>query len=82
MSRLTDDEVSHWTDAMKPESPFGRALAELRSRRAADLTAEDVEALRWARSLIDEAYRAWHGHRWQYDGALSAIDKLTRGGGK
>ena len=59
---------------------------ELRARRAADLSAEDVEALRFFRDFFaDEAYMG-AGYRADYpdqaalyDRALAALDKLLGG---
>ena len=59
-ARLTDEELEAIGDAFPThlgEPPRSvlvqRLLAELRHLRAQALTAEDVEALRWARRVMD-----------------------------
>jgi hypothetical protein len=64
---------------------YFRALAELRERRARDLSAEDREALSWLRawdSLDGHAPRSETGSA-THGRALTALDKvLARGGGR
>ncbi len=65
--RLTDDQIDYWNERIGRTNRYDRsaaerallqATAELRSRRAADLSAEDVEALQSA--LIEyEGMLAW-----------------------
>lgn len=47
MSRLTDQELDEAFDYAHGSLRLTAALSELRERRAADLTAQDVEALHY-----------------------------------
>lgn len=55
--RLTDEELA-WlernVDMVRSVPLARRAVAELKARRAADLTAQDREALEYARGVVTE----------------------------
>jgi hypothetical protein len=58
-------------------------LTELRARRAADLSAEDVEALRWITIHLENATPAHSSSLIaKYDAAFALLDRLVKGAGK
>jgi 23S rRNA G2069 N7-methylase RlmK/C1962 C5-methylase RlmI len=82
MSRLTDeelDEAMHVVQSLH-SLRLTAALVELRERRAADLKAEDVEALRALRSDVDEYGLAIDEYRRHRATVLAILDRLTNGG--
>jgi hypothetical protein len=87
MSRLTDEELARTIAVAKKESwPVVIALTELRERRAADLTAEDREALEFAAGRLELARRtprtvAERELNADIDRALSVLSKLLAAGG-
>ena len=83
--RLTDDEIDEALQIAKSLSSLRltAAVAELKERRAADLTSEDVEVLRW---LYTQAHaigydRAKRGREDLHTRrALAVLDRLLNGG--
>jgi hypothetical protein len=56
-------------------------VAELRDRRAADLSAEDVQALKFAMDVVRSSVLARHSrHDQKCDVSLAVLDRLVKGG--
>lgn len=72
-ARANEMDVTHHTTARA----MRRAVAELQARRAADLTAQDVEALRTIVNSVNE----W-GSVCVSEVALSVVRRIIAGGGK
>ncbi|MGE0206148.1 MAG: hypothetical protein AB7E70_19505 [Hyphomicrobiaceae bacterium] len=74
MSRLTDQELEEAFDYAHGSLRMTAALSELRERRAADLTAQDVEAL----SYFVETSGVTHidGRETPYGAAHRVVRKL------
>jgi hypothetical protein len=53
-----------------------RAVAELRGRRAADLSAEEREALAWARDRVESIIDIYRPGYRNDMGALAVLDRL------
>jgi hypothetical protein len=81
--RLTDEQIAglqriiDGDDGVRPIMfPWmSHALTELRARRAADLTAEDVEALDGLAGFLRARFHSSHIR----DAQLAVLDKLLRG---
>lgn len=75
---LDDDELDRLATGFPPIAIATRAAGEIRRRRAADLTDDDREALRWARIHTINSMRP------NDSGALRALEVLDRliGGGR
>lgn len=88
MSKLTDDEMLELDNIAEAFLPsrgwdlFGDAMAELKERRAADLNAEDREALAWLRRMLAGAHYSSYNDEIakQHGCALVALDRLLNGG--
>jgi len=79
--RLTDDALDAWFQAMPvhvlgPDTSkvIGLLVAEIRERRAADLSGAEVEALRYLRRVV--GHSAAREDRMCAD-AVTAIDKIV-----
>lgn len=93
-ARLTDEELTglqriiDGDDGVRPIMfPWmDRALAELKERRAADLSAEEVESLKWlqvqARAIQYERVKAGSDCFPNPQLALAILDRLIAGGVK
>jgi hypothetical protein len=86
-SRLTDAELDEASEYARGSLRMTAIIAELRERRAADLTAEDLAALKFARDRVKAGLRSEaaiyfdDNHIKRYDNALVVIDKLLNAGG-
>jgi hypothetical protein len=86
--RLSDEQLASMRAAWSASGveSIPAMLDELRARRAADLTAEEREALRWlAAGVADELASRddWRGEtkiRDGYEHALAALERLVGGG--
>lgn len=90
-ARLTDEELAEAFDIARGllSLKLTAAVAELQARRAADLSAEDVEALRYMKCFAEEVHGSAREHgleREHIDIAERALDVIDRiiasGGGK
>lgn len=98
--RLSDKEIEiaellvdadDWSDDDIGEAAcvLGRCLAELRERRAADLTSEDVDTLQYLKCFAEEAHEAAAALRGMNpeladmaQRSIALLDKLLARGGK
>lgn len=94
MTRLTDEYVALYLEQLESlrkrnpaewmhEQPWKQASEEIRERRAADLSAEDVKALQALAFLLGKH----HHEPYAYEGeeierALTVLDRLLARGGK
>ncbi len=77
-ARPTDDELADQLWLNSGNGTLVALLAELQARRAADLSAQDVEALHLLKLdvLMSRMRTGSHGH------ALDVLDRIIAGGGK
>jgi hypothetical protein len=73
-ARQNGGQVKRWLDLNRSVS----LLTEIQERRAADLTAEEVEALEWVAQLADRTH-CERGRAVQ-NRALSALSKILKDG--
>ena len=80
--RISDNRLSRIVDNPDRATRGDTELiaAELRERRAADLSAKEVSALALLRMRIPDAIDCCPRHDAEYVVGIAALDKLTRSG--